>query len=101
MNTRELILDMLLEMEKQRTYSNILIRKVLDKYDYLPAKEKAFIKRVTEGTLERRLQIDWLLDGFSSIRSEEHTSELQSLAPQDECVPAPFHGWDPGFRSMQ
>ena len=79
MNTRELILDMLLEMEKQRTYSNILIRKVLDKYDYLPAKEKAFIKRVTEGTLERRLQIDWLLDGFSSIPVRRMKPLIRSL----------------------
>lgn len=79
MNTRELILDMLLEMEKQRTYSNILIRKVLDKYDYLPAKEKAFIKRVTEGTLERRLQIDWLLDGFSGIPVRRMKPLIRSL----------------------
>ena len=37
MNIRELILDMLMEIESGRIYSNVLIRNVLDKYDYLPA----------------------------------------------------------------
>lgn len=67
MNIRELILDMLLEVEREGTYSNILIRNVLDKYDYLEPREKAFIKRVTEGTLERRIQIDYILDSCSKV----------------------------------
>lgn len=65
MNTRELVLDMLLEMERERVYSNLLIRRALDKYDGLPVKDKAFVKRVAEGTLERRIQIDYIIDQFS------------------------------------
>lgn len=67
MNVRELVLDMLLEMEGAGTYSNVLIRGVLDKYDYLEGQEKAFVKRVTEGTLERRIQIDYVIDAFSKV----------------------------------
>ena len=67
MNERELILEMLMEILEKGTYSHLVIRNVLNKYDYLKQPSKAFIKRVTEGTLERRLQIDWLLDGFSGI----------------------------------
>ena len=65
MNGREAVLDILLELEKQTEYSNVLIAAVLDKYDYLDGKEKAFIKRVSEGTIERRIQIDYVLDQFS------------------------------------
>lgn len=65
MNTRELILDMLIEIDKGNAYSNVLIRNVLDKYDYLPVQEKAFIKRVTEGTIERRIQMDYILNYYS------------------------------------
>lgn len=67
MNLRELILDMLLEIERDGTYSNILIRNVLDKYDYLPPREKAFIKRTSEGTLERRIQLDYIIDTYSKV----------------------------------
>lgn len=67
MNIRELVLDILLEFDRQDEYLNILISGVLEKYDYLDPKEKAFIKRVCEGTVERRIQIDYILDMFSKV----------------------------------
>lgn len=67
MNIREIILDMLLELEKTDAYVNLLLADVLEKYDYLDSKEKAFIKRVTEGTVERRIQIDYILDRISKV----------------------------------
>ena len=44
-NIREIVLDTLLEMERSGQYSNLLIRSVLDKYNYLDVKDKAFFKR--------------------------------------------------------
>lgn len=67
MNSREIILDLLMEMDSSGEYSNLLILAVLNKYDYLDGREKAFIKRVSEGTLERRVQIDYVLDHFSKL----------------------------------
>ena len=66
-NTREIILDTLLAIEKGEQYSNQLIRAVLDKYNYLDARDKAFIKRVTEGTIERQIELDYYLDHFSTV----------------------------------
>lgn len=66
-NGREVVLDILLELAKETEYSNILIAAVLEKYDYLDGREKAFIKRVSEGTIERRIQIDYVLDQFSKV----------------------------------
>lgn len=67
MNLREIVLDMLLELEKTDAYVNLLLADVLEKYDYLDSKEKAFIKRVAEGTVERRIQIDYILDRISKV----------------------------------
>ncbi len=67
MNARELVLEILLELERGKTYSHVLIRSVLDKYDYLPAREKAFVKRLAEGTIERGLELAYVLDQFSKI----------------------------------
>ncbi|MCM1416301.1 MAG: 16S rRNA (cytosine(967)-C(5))-methyltransferase, partial [bacterium] len=64
-NGREAVLDILLELDRQTEYSNVLIAAVLDKYDYLDSREKAFIKRVSEGTIERRIQLDYVLDLYS------------------------------------
>ena len=66
-NTREIILDSLMELEKEAVFSNVLVRQVLQKYDYLPVQDKAFIKRVTEGTVERRIELDYILNQFSSV----------------------------------
>lgn len=65
-NIREITLETLLAIEREKRYSSRLIKDVLDKYDYLGVRDKRFIKRVTEGTLERRQELDYYLDHFSS-----------------------------------
>lgn len=67
MNVREVVLDILLELSEKNEYSSVLIAAVLNKYNYLDSREKAFIKRVSEGTIERRIQIDYVLDIFSKV----------------------------------
>lgn len=66
-NTRELVLDILLALEREEDYSHRLIKGVLDKYDYLAARDKAFIKRAAEGTLERQLELDYYLEQYSTV----------------------------------
>lgn len=65
-NVREIVLDILLTLEREGGYSNKLIKDVLDKYDYLERSQKAFIKRVTEGTIERKIELDYYLNHFSN-----------------------------------
>ena len=66
-NTREIVLDMLLSIERSEEYSHKLMKAVLDKYDYLDAQEKAFMKRLAEGTIERQIELDYVLEQFSSV----------------------------------
>lgn len=66
-NIREIALDTLLTLEREKEHSNRLIKDVLDKYDYLETRDKAFIKRLTEGTLERQLELDYYLNQISAV----------------------------------
>lgn len=74
-NTRELVLDILLSLdgatgrpaEQGRVFSHRLIKAVLDKYDYLDARDKSFIKRLAEGTIERQIELDYYLNQVSSV----------------------------------
>jgi len=66
-NTREIILDTLLALEREETFSHKLMKAVLDKYNYLDGRDKAFIKRVTEGTIERQLELDYYLNYYSTV----------------------------------
>ena len=78
-NIRELVLDILLEMEKTQEYGNLLIRNVLDKYNYLDGNRKAFLKRLTEGVVERRIQLDYALECFSSVPMRKCKPVIRSL----------------------
>lgn len=66
-NGRELALETLLAVEKEEMYSHVAVSGILDKYNYLEAQEKAFIKRLVEGTLERTIQIDYCINSFSRL----------------------------------
>lgn len=64
---RELILDILLSVTRDGEYSHIALRGTLDKYQYLEKKERAFITRVVEGTLERMIELDYIISRFSKV----------------------------------
>lgn len=66
-NAREIVLDTLLEMERNKVYSSQLIKAVLDKYDYLESQDKRFIKRLTEGCVERKIELDYYLNQYSTV----------------------------------
>ena len=66
-NTRAIVLEILLEMERGEAFGSNIIKQVLDKYDYLEAQDKAFIKRLAEGTLERKIELDYILNQFSKV----------------------------------
>lgn len=66
-NAREIVLDTLLEIERNKVFSNQLLKSVLDKYDYLDIQDKRFIKRLTEGCIERRIELDYYLNQYSSV----------------------------------
>lgn len=72
-NLRQLVMEMLLAVTIQREdrpteYSHVMIRDVLNKYNYLSAQEKAFMKRLFEGTLERMIELDYCIDQFSKVK---------------------------------
>lgn len=79
MNARELALDIFLDAEKTGSYANALIRDVLDKYDYEDVKEKAFFKRLAEGTSERRITLDWALNCYSKTPVEKMKPLIRNL----------------------
>ena len=53
--TRELALMILLEIERGEK-SHIVLRQVLEKYQYLSKQDRAFLTRLAEGTTERRIE---------------------------------------------
>lgn len=78
-NSRELILEILMEITENGQYSHVILRDVLAKYQYLDKRERAFITRVTEGTLEHLIEIDYILDQFSKVRVKKMKPLIRDL----------------------
>ena len=67
-NGREVVLETLLLIVRDGEYSHIALKNVLDKYQYLEKKERAFITRVVDGTLEHMMEIDYIINQFSKVK---------------------------------
>lgn len=78
-NTRELALDMLLAIDRDGQYSHLVLRDVLDKYQYLSKQERAFLTRLTEGTVERMLTLDYVIDQFSKTKVKKMKPLIREL----------------------
>ena len=78
-STREIILGILLEINRDGEYSHIAIRNALDKYQYLPKADRAFITRVCEGTIEYMLQLDYMIEQFSSVKVEKMKPVIREI----------------------
>ncbi len=78
-NEREIVLEVLLEITEHGMYSHIVLRDVLNKYQYLEKKERSFITRVTEGTLEHMMEIDFILDQFSKVKVKKMKPVIRNI----------------------
>ena len=78
MNVRELALEVLLEIEKGEK-SHLVLRNILEKYQYLTKQERAFLTRVTEGTIERRLELDFIINQYSKVKVKKMKPVIRNV----------------------
>ena len=76
---RELILEILLQITRDGEYSHIALKNVLDQYQYLDKKERAFITRVVDGTLERMIELDYIIDQFSKVKVRKMKPVIRTI----------------------
>lgn len=78
-NTRELILGILMEVTKENGYSHLVIRSVLDKYQYLEKFDRAFITRVSEGTIQSMIEMDYIINQFSKVKVNKMKPVIRNI----------------------
>lgn len=78
-NTRNLVVEILLSVTRDGEFSHIAIRNVLDKYRYLPKQERAFITRLAEGTLERMVELDYIINQFSKTKINKMKPVIRAI----------------------
>ncbi len=78
-NIRGIALDALMEAEDSSASSSSIITGVLNKYDYLDQRDKAFIKLLFEGAVERRITLDFILDKRSSVKTRKMKPVIRNI----------------------
>lgn len=76
---RELVMECLLEITRDGQYSHIALRNLLSKYQYLDKKERAFITRCVEGTLEHMIEIDYIIGQFSKVKVNKMKPVIRTI----------------------
>ena len=78
-SVRELVLDILIEVNEKDQYSHLVLRDVLNKYQYLEKQERAFLTRLAEGTIEHMLEMDFVINSFSKVKVNKMKPLIRNL----------------------
>lgn len=78
-NNRAIALEILMEITQQQEYSHLVIRNALDKIQYLPKQERAFINRLVEGTVEYMIRIDYILNQYSNVKVNKMKPVIRNI----------------------
>ncbi len=66
-NPRAAALDILLEIFEKDTLSHLALRRGLQNHPEYDKQQRAFLTRLVEGTVERRLELDYIIGQYSSV----------------------------------
>ena len=73
------MLDILSEVLDKGSFVHLVLNQALQKYQYLDKSDRAFITRVTEGTLEYLLQIDHIINKYSRTKTDKMKPLIRNL----------------------
>ena len=73
-NLRAVVLDILMEINEKGEFSHLLINNALTKYQYLDKNKRAFISRLSLGTIENRIELDYNRPVFKDSCKKDETT---------------------------
>lgn len=79
MNAREIVLDMLIDVIEKDKHSHIVLSQNLKEYKELDKKERSFITRLLNGTVERMITLDYDIERFSKIKTKKMKPLIRNL----------------------
>lgn len=78
-NVRDAALTILMAVEKQQAYSNLLLHQTIEKYDIEP-KDRALLTELTYGTLQHKMTLDYYLKPFIKGKLDDWVRQLLRLS---------------------
>ncbi|WP_342600648.1 16S rRNA (cytosine(967)-C(5))-methyltransferase RsmB [Psychrobacillus sp. FSL H8-0483] len=78
-NVRDAALTILMAVEKQQAYSNLLLHQTIEKYTIEP-KDRALLTELTYGTLQYKMTLDYYLQPFIKGKLDDWVKQLLRLS---------------------
>lgn len=78
-NLRAIALDWIQEILEKGNLSHLVIRRGLEAYPDLDKRDRAFVTRLTEGTVERQIQLDYVIGQYASVKLNKMKPLIRSL----------------------
>lgn len=78
-NTREIALKVLNDINQNGNFSHTVMNKTLNQYQSLSKQDRAFITRICEGTLERMITLDYVINKYSKIKVNKMKPYIRNL----------------------
>lgn len=78
-NTRMMALEMVMEIMEQGKYADYVIHAVLSAHQFMEKSFRAFLTRIVQGTVEHCLEIDYLLDQFSKVKTKKMKPVIRNI----------------------
>lgn len=78
-NPRAVALDIVIEVMEKQKLSHVVIREKLDKCMGLDRQKRAFIVRIAQGTIEKCIELDYIIDTFSKIKTRKMKPVIRNI----------------------
>lgn len=78
-NPRGVALDILVEILEKDTLSHLALRRGLKAHPEYDKQQRAFLTRLVEGTVERRLEMDYIIGRYSSVSMKKMKPVIRNI----------------------
>ena len=76
---REIAAEILTEILEKGQYTHLALFQALSKYQYLEKADRSFLKRIVDGTVEYKIQIDYIINAYSKTKVHKMKPFIRTL----------------------
>lgn len=78
-NSRMICLECLIDILENGNHCHIVLNETLQVYQYLEKKDRAFITRLCTGTVERKIELDYIINQFSKVKVNKMKPVIRNI----------------------
>ena len=78
-NSRMICLECLIDILENGNHCHIVLNDTLKVYQYLEKKDRAFITRLFTGTVERKIELDYIINQFSKVKVNKMKPVIRNI----------------------